>query len=156
MKTCTFFGHGDTPSDIQPRLRETVEDLILHHGVTLFYVGNQGNFDAMTRCVLRELQQKYPKIRHAVVLERLPGKPSEYEDYSDTMFPEGLELAHPRYAIAKRNEWMLAQSEYVITYVTRKWGGAYTYADMARKKKKNVIALAEMPCNGAAQQKNRT
>ncbi len=141
MNACTFFGHGDASSNIQPRLREAVEDLIVNHGVTMFYMGNQGNFDAMARRVLRELQREYPQIRYAVVLERLPGKPSEYEDYSDTMFPEGLELVHPRYAIAKRNEWMLAQSEYVITYVTHTWGGAYTYAEMARKKKKTIIEI---------------
>ncbi len=49
MKTCTFYGHGDAPSDIRPRLREAVEELILHHHVTMFYVGSQGNFDAMAR-----------------------------------------------------------------------------------------------------------
>ncbi len=41
--TCTFFGHRDTPAQIKPRLRQVITDLIEHHGVTQFNVGNQGN-----------------------------------------------------------------------------------------------------------------
>ena len=46
-KTCTFFGHRDCPETIKPKIREAVIDLIENHGVTMFYVGNQGNFDRL-------------------------------------------------------------------------------------------------------------
>ena len=144
MPTCTFFGHHDCPSSIRPKLREVLIDLIENQSVDLFYVGNKGAFDRLVRSVLRELMQEYPRINYAVVLERMPGKQSEdySEDFSDTMLPEGIEEAPPRFAIVWRNKWMLRQSDYVVTYITHSWGGAAQFAEMAVRQKKTVINLA--------------
>jgi hypothetical protein len=38
---------------------------------------------------------------------------------------------------------MLKQSDYVVTYITHTWGGAYQYSQKAIKQKKNVINLVE-------------
>lgn len=46
MVACTFFGHRDCSETIKPRLREVLLDLITNHGVDMFYVGHQGQFDA--------------------------------------------------------------------------------------------------------------
>ena len=71
----------------------------------------------------------------------MPSKKTEYDDYSDTMLPEGIESVHPHYAISWRNNWMLKQSDYVVTYITHSWGGAAQYVEKAKKQKKNVINL---------------
>lgn len=84
-KTCTFFGHKDTPETVKNGLHTTIEKLITEYGVETFYVGNQGAFDFHTRAALRQLQEKYPYIRYAVVLAYMPGEVSEYEDHSDTL-----------------------------------------------------------------------
>ena len=144
MPACTFFGHHDCPSSIKPKLREVLIDLIESHSVDMFYVGNKGAFDRLVRSVLRELVQEYPQINYSVVLERLPGKQNEdcLEDFSDTMLPEGIEEAPPRFAISWRNKWMLRQSDFVVTYITHSWGGAAQFAEMAEHQKKTVINLA--------------
>ena len=143
MSVCTFFGHHDCPAEVKPKLREILTDLIENHSVDMFYVGNKGAFDRMVRSVLRELAQEYAHIYYAVVLERMPGKQSEDypEDYSDTMLPEGIEEAPPRFAIVWRNKWMLRQADYVVTYVTHSWGGAAQFAAMSEKQRKEVINL---------------
>ena len=141
MANCTFFGHRDCPETIKPKLREVLVDLITNHDMDTFYVGNQGRFDAIVRSVLREMKKEYPHINYAVVLAYMPGEHTEYDDYSDTMLPEGIESVHPRYAISWRNNWMLRESEYVVTYITHSWGGAYQYAEKARRQKKVVINL---------------
>ncbi|MBO5049712.1 MAG: DUF1273 family protein [Oscillospiraceae bacterium] len=141
MATCTFFGHRECPETIKTKLRETLIDLIENHTVDMFYVGNQGHFDYYVRCVLRDLKQKYPHIQYAVVLAYMPGKKTEYDDYSDTMLPEGIESVHPHYAISWRNRWMLKQSDYVVTYITHSWGGAAQYAAKAKRQKKTIISL---------------
>ena len=141
MANCTFFGHRDCPETIKPKLREILVDLITNHDVDVFYVGHQGQFDAYVRGELKKLKQEYPQINYAVVLAYMPGKQTEYDDYSDTMLPEGIESVHPRYAISWRNTWMLKQSDYVVTYITHSWGGAYQYAEKARRQKKVVINL---------------
>ena len=141
MPACTFFGHRDCPDTIKPKLRQVLIDLIENHNVDMFYIGNQGCFDAIVRSVLRDLHREYPQINYAVVLAYMPGKQTEYEDYSDTMLPEGIESVHPRYAISWRNNWMLKQSDYVVTYITHSWGGAAQYAKRAKNQKKKAIDL---------------
>ncbi len=142
MPVCTFFGHRECPAEIKPILKSTLEDLIVNHGVDLFYVGNQGQFDAYVRSVLRELTKTYPQTHYAVVLAYMPGVQNEYEDFSDTMLPDGIESVHPRFAISRRNDWLLRQTDFVVTYITHTWGGAYKYAEKARRQKKTVINLA--------------
>ena len=101
---CTFFGHRDAPYEIEHILRETVENLIKNENVKLFYVGNNGRFDSITRKILKELKQKYDEINYYVVLAYMPGRQnSKNEDYADTIYPDGLENTPPRYAISKRN-----------------------------------------------------
>ena len=107
----------------------------------MFYVGHQGQFDAYVHSVLKSLKQEYPDINYAVVLAYMPGRKLEYDDYSDSMLPEGIESVHPHYAISWRNNWMLKQSDYVATYITHSWGGAAQYAQRARKKNKVVIEI---------------
>ncbi len=142
MAVCTFFGHRECPETIKPVLKNTLADLIVNHGVDLFYVGNQGQFDAYVRAILRELVQKYPQTHYAVVLAYMPGARNEYEDFSDTMLPEGIESVHPRFAISWRNDWLLRQTDFVVTYITHTWGGAYKYAEKAKMQGKTVINLA--------------
>lgn len=140
--TVTFFGHKDTPEEIEPTLRSTLIDLIENHDATVFYVGNNGNFDTMVRRQLENLSQTYP-ITYNVVLAYLPTKKSEYDDYTNTIYPEGLETAPKRFAISYRNKWMIRQSDVVVTYVTRTHGGAWQFKAMAERQGKTVIELSE-------------
>ena len=57
MAACTFFGHRDCPETIKPKLREVLVDLITNHGVDMFYVGHQGQFDAYVHSELKRLKQ---------------------------------------------------------------------------------------------------
>ena len=68
---CTFFGHRDTPPEIKNLLQQVISELIEQQGVNWFYVGNQGNFDAMARNLLTEFEQTHG-IRYEIVLAYLP------------------------------------------------------------------------------------
>ena len=126
MSACTFFGHREYPDSIKIKLQEVLIDLIINSDVDMFYVGNQGQFDAIVHGVLRELKNEHPRIDYAVVLAYMPGKQMEYDDYSDTMLPEGIESVYPRYAISWRNNWIpqkVGESEYGQVY----WGYAMIF-----------------------------
>ena len=140
--TVTFFGHKDTPKEIEPTLRTTLVDLIENHGATEFYVGNNGNFDTMVRRQLENLSQTYP-ITYNIVLAYIPTKKSEYDDYTNTILPEGIETIPKRFAISYRNKWMVEQSDIVITYVARTYGGAWQFKGMAERQRKTIIELSE-------------
>ena len=139
---CTFFGHKDTPKNIEPTLRSTLIDLIENKNVTVFYVGNNGNFDTIVRRQLEDLSHTYP-ITYNVVLAYLPTKQNEYDDYTNTILPDGVETVPKRFAISWRNKWMIQQSDVVVTYVTHSFGGAAQFKELAERQGKTVIELIE-------------
>ena len=139
---CTFFGHKDTPKEIEPTLRSTLIDLIENKNVNVFFVGNNGNFDTMVRRQLEDLSHVYP-ITYNVVLAYLPTEKNKYDDLTHTIYPEGLETVPRRFAISWRNKWMIQQSDIVVTYVTHSFGGAAQFKEMAVRQGKIVIELSE-------------
>ncbi len=143
---CTFFGHRDTPKEIEPILRSTLVDLIENKGVDRFYVGNNGSFDFMVRKTLINLKQEYEHIDYAVVLPYMPSerKKDEHENYGDTLFPAELANVPPRFAISCRNDWMLGRAELVVAYVRYGTGGAAKFKQLAEKRGTPVINLADM------------
>ena len=142
-KACTFFGHRDCLETIKPKIRTAVIDLIENHGVTMFYVGNQGNFDRLVRSILKEVTTAYPEVGYAVVLAYMPSAKKRADDFSDTLLPDGIEKVPKRFAIPWRNKWMIEHADYVVTYVTRPCGGASRFADYAGKNGKKLRPLAD-------------
>ncbi len=134
---CTFFGHRYCNDNVKQFLHQNIIKLIKEYRVNIFYVGNQGEFDRIALSVLKEIKVEYD-IECYVVIAYLPQKSELSYDYYSTLYPETVAKSHPKYAIYKRNEWMLAKSKYVIAYAKYP-GGAKTFTDMAVKKGKTVI-----------------
>ena len=133
-----FFGHRDAPSVIYGDLVCTVRQLV-QQGVDTFYMGNNGSFDRMAMRAVRQVGDEFAHIRYAVVLAYLQTDPCE----EPTVYPEGLEGVPRRFAIDRRNGWMVAQADWVIGYVTVGYGGAAKFLERARRQGKRVINLGE-------------
>ena len=138
-KTCCFFGHREVTHNIKPKLTAIIENLITEDGVTEFYVGTQGQFDSMVYSVLKELKAKYPNIRYTVVLAYMPDEHIKELYGEDTLYPDGLETVPKRFAISKRNDWMIRQSEVAVCYVHKITGGAAKFREKAKKRKLRII-----------------
>lgn len=143
---CTFFGHKDTPFDIKDKLKNTLVSLIEKQGAKVFYVGNQGNFDIIVRHILEELKNEYSHIDYTVVLAYMPTvkKDNDFLDYNKTIYPDILHNTPRKFAISKRNKWMIDKSNFVITYVKCNTGGAAKFESLAKKMNKMVINIAEL------------
>lgn len=141
MSACTFFGHRECYGLDAQQLQETIENII-KQGVDTFYVGNQGQFDGMVYRCLKQLRQAYPHIHVSVVLAYLPTGKREAEDMSDTMYPE-IE-GPPKFAIERRNRWMIEASDYCICYITHTWGGAYKFACLAKRRRLKITNLGDV------------
>lgn len=142
--TVTFFGHGDAPEAIHATVKSILKDLIEREGVDRFYVGDHGNFDRIVSRVLNELSGIYPQINCCIVLAYMPRAAKENDRRNfDTVLPHAVAAAMPRFAISKRNEWMMEKSDVIVTYVCRSFGGAAKYKEMAIKKGKRVIEIAK-------------
>lgn len=136
---CAFFGHRDAPIEIRNKIKETVINLIEGRDVTKFYVGNNGDFDRMALSVLKELSEMYPQIDYCVVYAYLPEKGGE--DFEHTIYPEGIETVPKRFAVDYRNRWIVRQTDIVVAYVRRSFGGAAKFVDMAERKALDIINL---------------
>ena len=137
---CTFFGHRECYDLEAAVLRNAIENLIAQ-GVSEFLVGHQGQFDAMVRSCLKALQIQYPEIRYSVVLAYLPTEKSPWEDTTDTMYPEGLEGVHRRFAIEWRNRYLIDSADLCLCCINHGFGGAYKFSQLAKKKGLTVINL---------------
>lgn len=139
--SCCFFGHRDAMDSIRSKLKEEIIRLIEEHGVNDYYVGNQGGFDSLVLSVMKELTVSYPQIRYSVVLAYLPDEKRTIPE-TNTIYPEGLERVPKRFCIARRNDWLIEHSRYVICYVAHITGGAAQFMEKARRKNRTVINIA--------------
>ena len=144
MRVVTFCGHSEFygNEDVIRWLRETVERLIVE-GADIFLLGGYGGFDACAASVVWELKKKYPAIRSTLVLPYLDRK-MDATKYDGTLYPP-LENVPRRFAISKRNEYMVREADIVVAYVTHDWGGAATMLHYARRRKKEIISYIEIP-----------
>ena len=142
MRTISFCGHADVvdPCAVRSWLMRTVEALILD-GAACFYLGGFGGFDQMAASVLREKKQQYPHIESVLVLPYLDRKPNT-DAYDSTLYPP-LENVPRRFAILKRNQWMVEAADVLVAYVIHGWGGAAQTLAHARRKKKPCIVYPE-------------
>lgn len=143
MAACTFFGHSQCYRLEKEILMDAIEELI-QKGMDTFYVGNHGDFDVMVHNCLKRLSMQYPHIRYRVVLAYLPLGKSEFGECLDTIFPEGMEVGPPQFAIERRNRWMVNMSDCCLCYIDHTWGGAYKFARLARRRGLSVINLGNV------------
>ena len=138
----TFCGHREVqePEKVRKWLYETVEGLIME-GADYFYLGGYGQFDTMAAGVVLELKQKHPYIRSVLVLPYLD---REYDTsgYEESIYPP-LEDVPRRYAISKRNEYMVDYSDVVVAYVVYVFGGASKTLRYAERKRKRIVSYID-------------
>ena len=141
MRKCCFAGHSNISNqeEIKIRLKNEIIYLIEKENVTEFYNGYKGAFDAVCARTVNELKKDYPFIKSFWVLSYMPREKDDYTDnllklFDESIYPD-LENIHPRFAIVKRNEWMVNNSDFLIAYVKHDWDGAFQTLRYAKRKK---------------------
>lgn len=136
----TFCGHKDVfyKEQVNEKLAAVVAALI-EEGATEFYLGGYGDFDYMAAKIVRDLKKDRPDIQSTLVI---PYMDRDYnkELYDGSIYPP-LENTPLRFAISKRNEWMVDQADVVVAYITHDWGGASKTSEYAQRKKKRIILI---------------
>lgn len=136
----TFCGHREVqePEKVQKWLYETVSGLILE-GADVFYLGGYGGFDRMALSVVNKTKEAHPGVRSILVLPYLD-RSMDLDAYDGSIYPP-LEKVPQRYAISRRNRWMVDQADVVVAYVIHEWGGAATTLRYAEAKRKTIICF---------------
>ena len=143
----SFAGHSYVPSGagVKATVKEKIRELINGEDSAEFYLGGYGDFDNLCACACRELKREYPNIKvvyispYMTLSEQEKIKEMEKFRLFDQFIYPPIESVPPKFAIIKRNEWMVNNSDVIIAYVKHKSGGAYRTLRYAAKKKKAII-----------------
>ena len=147
--TISFTGHASVccSAEVKILVKEQIRKHIVGDEQVICYLGGCGEFDQICACACRELKQEYRRIELVYVTPYLhvseQQKIKELERtglYDMSVYPP-IEKTPPKFAIVKRNEWMMANADLVIAYVAHNYGGAYRSLQVARRKKKKIINI---------------
>ena len=111
------------------------------------YLGGYGGFDAFAYDCCKKYKEAHPKVSLVFVTpyltEQYQKNCLEYQKmrYDSILYPE-LENKPKRFAIIYRNRYMVEKADYIVAYVSHRWGGAYTTYQHARRKRKEIFNLA--------------
>ena len=156
MSVCTFFGHSECYGLNVAVLRNAIADLI-KQGTTEFLVGNHGQFDGMVFSCLQGLSKEYPKISYSVALAYLPTHKEEYDIYhGHSFYPEGQEIGPAKFAIERRNRYLIDSADVCLCYVNHTFGGAYKFARMAKNRGLQVINLGSVTIEGNPRRREKS
>lgn len=148
---CTFAGHRQVfESKIEEKIRNALESLVEMGSRLVFLNGGMGQFDALCASAVRSLKKRHPEkeIQLCLVIPYLSDKINAEKSflqavYDEILMPEGLEYAHYKAAVSKRNRWMVDQADCLISYIIRQYGGAYQTYRYAQRKSIPIINVAK-------------
>lgn len=66
-KICCGFGHREIYQNITAELEQAIESAIMEHGITTFYTGGMGQFDAQFASAVRAAKVKHKQIKLVLV-----------------------------------------------------------------------------------------
>ena len=137
---CTFFGHSNSPNTLIPQIEEIVTKLIVSHKVSKFLVGNNGNFDLIVQKILKSLSKSKLNFDYYIVLSSI-NETALSGEQEVTVFPEELARCPSKYRIYKRNEYLIKNSHYAITYVKKQFSNSKKWKEKAISKNLVVIDI---------------
>ncbi len=149
-KSCCFAGHSQISEDndiIKNQIKETLRSIAQTADIVYCYVGNYGDFDNIVATAIYELKEECNKFRAYLVIPYLNKAENKIGNsklkWFDEVFIPNIPLnTPPRLKIIKTNQYMVDKSDYLICYIKYSFGGAAKTFDYAKRKKIEIINLA--------------
>ena len=143
-KTCAFFGNKIIWNDkeVAEKIRKAAVDLIKNKQVDTFLVGTKGEFEVLSHKVIDQIRDEYPDVKIGLVLAYAKDLEKCRYGFNDFYYPPASEFGYKRWSIAKRNEWIVEQTDYIIA-CNYYQGRAYNYCQKAKRKGKQIIEIGE-------------
>ena len=147
----SFAGHASITSKdkVKELVKEQIRLNVINAESVTCYLGGYGDFDELCAVACNELKREKIGIEVVYVTpyvhlpqSRIKGMQTEGL-YDASVYPP-LEKVPPKFAISKRNEWMVTEADLIIAYVSHGWGGAYKSLEFAKRKKKSIVNIYEL------------
>ena len=145
----SFIGHRSLHDckELSESIKRTITENIDGQEKVLFFCGGYGGFDDLCARVCHIIKKERGNCEVVFVTPYMTEGQQEKTKqwmqlgiYDSVIYPP-LEKVPLKFAINKRNEWMIDQSDFIIAYVKHSFGGAYQSLSYAHRKKKRVINL---------------
>lgn len=148
----SFSGHSEIPlgNTIKEIVKEQIRNHIPDGELVTCYLGGYGDFDKICACACRELKEDFARIELVYITpymslsEQVKIKEMQNYGFFDASIYPPIEAVPPKFAILKRNEWMMTNADLVIAYVNRGYGGAYKSLQVAKRRKKKIINICDL------------
>lgn len=118
----------------------------IQQGCEIFYTGAMGEFDSLFSSAVRKAKIKYPHIKLICVKAYFTNDINTNRDYYNAMYddviiPPELIGVHYKAAIKARNRWMIDNSDVILIYTVRNYGGACEAKRYAQHENKAIIII---------------
>ena len=146
--TVTFFGHSSfvgTPEH-ESRILKFLSEKIGDKTASI-YLGDKGGFDSFAYTCCDKYRQSHKNTSLIYVTPYITPSYQKkllcYQKRFDAIIYPQIEDKPIRFAISYRNKFMVDSADYVVTYVSHSYGGAYKAYKYAHTKRKSVFNLAD-------------
>ena len=142
----TFCGHSNYINNFEDEklLLKSLEEVANGKQVD-FYLGGYGAFDNFALKCAKKYKENHKDTNLIFITpylgEWLNKRKSFIEKHYDKIFHPEIEHVPQKFAILKRNEWMVKKADYIFGYVQTHYGGAYKMLLYAHNHNKPYINL---------------
>ena len=143
----TFCGHSSfiRTQEYENKILNLFEEIIGDNNVE-FLLGGYGNFDNFAFECCKKYKETHPSASLTFVTpyitESYQTNRLQYQkDLFDHILYPPIEQVPPKFAIIYRNKYMVDNSDFVIAFISRKFGGAYKTYSYAEKNKKAIYNI---------------
>ena len=146
----TFIGHRSIIINdiISNKIKNAITEVISNETSVKFYCGGYGKFDEICASICRKIKANNKNCEiilitpYFTISQQTKIKALLCEKLYDAVIYPPIENYSPRFAITKRNEWMIKNSDIIIAYVSHDYGGAYKSLKYAQKQNKIIMNLS--------------
>ena len=145
-----FFGHRyvENTFAVSEGLQREIRQLLSEKEYVEFFVGKNGEFDAIAASAVRCAKKEYRGDNSSLVLI-LPYITAEYRNneefflkyYDEVEVCEESQNAYFKSAITVRNQKIAERADCIICHIKRENGGAYAAVEYAKKLGKRIIYI---------------
>ncbi len=139
----TFCGHSSFwgAQDLESKVLSLLEEKIGNSKAEIF-LGGYGKFDSFAYTCSKKYKKTHPDtslvfVTPYISIEYLKDK----EELYDSILYPPIENVPLRFAISKRNKYMVDSADYVIAFITHRSTGAYNTYKYAKRRGKEIFNL---------------
>ena len=147
----SFIGHAEVArsDEVKELVKKQIKDVAHGYDNVTFYLGGYGGFDEICAQACKELKRELVNAElvyvapYISISEQRKIKDLQVCGLCDSSVYPPLESTPPRFAISKRNDWMMQNADLVVAYVNHSYGGAYKALQTAKRKHKKIVNICD-------------